>query len=65
MLEGVGRQRVGVDVVFLHQGQPGRTFVYYLALSPTTVKIGTTGDLLARMRGLRTSIQYVLARRAR
>jgi hypothetical protein len=50
------------DILSEDQPEPYRTHVvYYLALSPTTVKIGTTGDLLARMRGLRTSIQYVLA----
>lgn len=35
--------------------------VYYLALSPTTVKIGTTTDLAMRVRSLRTNLQYVLA----
>lgn len=35
--------------------------VYYLAVGPNTVKIGTTTDLAARMRSLRTDMQYVLA----
>ncbi|AVO21693.1 hypothetical protein I5I01_gp88 [Mycobacterium phage MooMoo] len=42
--------------------QPTKSHVvYYLALSPTVIKIGTTGDLPARIKGLRTSIQYVVA----
>lgn len=35
--------------------------VYYLALSPTTVKIGTTTNLPQRLTALRTEMQYVLA----
>jgi hypothetical protein len=40
---------------------PKTHLVYYLAISPNTVKIGTTTDLIGRMRGLRTDVQYVLA----
>jgi hypothetical protein len=35
--------------------------VYYLILGPTTVKIGTTKNLGARVRQLRTDLQYVVA----
>lgn len=35
--------------------------VYYLMLSPTTVKIGTTINLRQRMSGLRTEAQYIVA----
>lgn len=38
-----------------------QSFVYYLVLSPTTVKIGTTQYLPDRMRQLRTELQYVVA----
>ena len=41
---------------------PGATpVVYYLMLSATTLKIGTTGDLVRRVRSLRTDMQYVVA----
>lgn len=50
------------DQLAEEQTEPERTHVvYYLAMSPNTVKIGTTGDIKGRMRGLRTDIQYVLA----
>lgn len=50
------------DLLAEEQTEPERTHVvYYLAMSPNTVKIGTTGDIKGRMRGLRTDIQYVLA----
>lgn len=35
--------------------------VYYLVLSPVTVKIGTTINLRQRMSALRTEMQYVIA----
>lgn len=35
--------------------------VYYLMVGPSTVKIGTTGNLPVRLRGLRTDLQYVVA----
>jgi hypothetical protein len=35
--------------------------VYYLILSPTSVKIGTTGNLKLRLSQLRTDLQYVVA----
>ncbi len=35
--------------------------VYYLMIAPTTVKIGTTKDLLARLKHLRSDLQYVVA----
>lgn len=41
--------------------QPANPLVYYLTLSPTTVKIGTSKNLLLRLKGLRTDLQYVLA----
>ncbi|HVX56250.1 MAG TPA: GIY-YIG nuclease family protein [Candidatus Saccharimonadales bacterium] len=50
------------DLLTDEVSEPERTHVvYYLAISPTTVKIGTTGDIKGRMRGLRTDLQYVLA----
>lgn len=36
-------------------------FVYYLMLGPTTVKIGTTRDVTARVQQLRSELQYVVA----
>lgn len=39
----------------------GQPLVYYLALSPTTVKIGTTTNLPQRLTALRSEMQYVLA----
>lgn len=40
----------------------GRTsYVYYLMLNPTTVKIGTTRNLAKRLEALHTSAQYVVA----
>lgn len=54
-----------VDAILTHDNAPKPPkrdpVVYYLALSPTTVKIGTTTNLTARMRALRTDTQYVLA----
>ena len=38
-----------------------QSFVYYLILSPTTVKIGTTQYLRERIRQLRSELQYVVA----
>lgn len=35
--------------------------VYYLQLAPTTVKIGTTGNLVNRVASLRSEMQYVIA----
>lgn len=40
---------------------PADPFVYYVMLSPLTVKIGTTRDLATRMRAFRSDIQYVVA----
>jgi hypothetical protein len=40
---------------------PKTPLVYYVALSPTVVKIGTTTNLPLRLKGLRTDLQYVLA----
>lgn len=43
---------------------PGRAsdgYVYYLMLSPSTVKIGTTTKLRQRLGDLRTELQYVVA----
>lgn len=40
---------------------PYPPLVYYLALSPQTIKIGTTRNLPLRLCGLRTELQYVLA----
>jgi hypothetical protein len=37
------------------------SYVYYLMLGPTTVKIGTTYRLAERIRSLRTDLQYVVA----
>ncbi len=36
-------------------------YVYYLMLSPVTVKIGTTISLVRRIRELRSEMQYVVA----
>lgn len=38
-----------------------RAFVYYLMLSPTTVKIGTTRDLITRIAAHGSKLQYVVA----
>lgn len=38
-----------------------QAFVYYLMLSPTTVKIGTTRNLRARIAAHRSELQYVVA----
>ncbi|MEU2106470.1 GIY-YIG nuclease family protein [Nocardia sp. NPDC019255] len=35
--------------------------VYYVMVGPTTVKIGTSSDLLMRLKQLRTDVQYVIA----
>lgn len=40
---------------------PAQSVVYYLMLSPVTVKIGTTTQLKKRMSGLRTESQYIVA----
>ena len=40
---------------------PKQSVVYYLMLSPVTVKIGTTTNLKQRMSGLRTHAQYIVA----
>ena len=40
---------------------PNNSVVYYLMLSPVTVKIGTTRHLRSRMSSLRTDMQYVVA----
>lgn len=40
---------------------PRRGFVYYLMIGPSTVKIGTTKNLLQRLNALRTDLQYVVA----
>jgi hypothetical protein len=40
---------------------PLPSYVYYLMVGPETVKIGTTRNLLNRLRGLRTDSQYVVA----
>lgn len=37
------------------------SFVYYLMIGPSTVKIGTTGNLPVRITALRTDMQYVVA----
>lgn len=37
------------------------SFVYYLMVGPSTVKIGTTRDLRARLGALRTEKQYIAA----
>lgn len=45
-----------------HNPKPLRqSFVYYLMIGPSTVKIGTTTDLKMRLRPLRTDPQYVVA----
>lgn len=36
-------------------------WVYYLMIGPSTVKIGTTTNLVHRMSSLRTDVQYVVA----
>jgi hypothetical protein len=38
-----------------------QAYVYYLLLSPTTVKIGTTRSLTQRLTALRAETQYVVA----
>lgn len=40
---------------------PREAFVYYLMLSPTTVKIGTTRDLPTRIKTHGSELQYVVA----
>lgn len=40
---------------------PPQSVVYYMMVSPVTVKIGTTTKLRQRMSGLRTSAQYIVA----
>jgi hypothetical protein len=42
-------------------GEPPQHFVYYLMISPTTVKIGTSRQLWQRIRSLRSEMQYVVA----
>lgn len=37
------------------------SLVYYLMIAPTTVKIGFTANLFARLQGLRSELQYVVA----
>lgn len=38
-----------------------QSFVYYLMVGPSTVKIGTTINLPTRLNALRTDLQYVVA----
>jgi hypothetical protein len=37
------------------------SFVYYLMVGPSTVKIGTTTNLKLRLNALRADLQYVVA----
>lgn len=41
--------------------KPKTSLLYYLMLSPTSVKIGTTTDLVRRVAALRSELQYVVA----
>lgn len=49
------------DHAYERKVPPGQAYVYYLMLSPSMVKIGTTVNLTRRLIDLRSELQYVVA----
>lgn len=60
-ISSVFRKLIDADLEPLPPRPPDQPYVYYLMISPTTVKIGTTRNLEQRLSAMRSEAQYVVA----